>query len=148
MAGRTLVTPPAIEPVTLAEAKLFARIPSADTSEDATTTSFITAARQWAEDWRGQSFISQTWDYFLDQFPRWYDAYTLDGGFTPFGAQSWFGSSSFGRREPPILLPRPPLQSVTSVKYTPYNASQQTLDPATYQVDASNVLAPRSAPNF
>lgn len=146
MSGRTLVTPPASEPVSLAEAKLFARITVAD--EDALTMALIVAARKRCEDWRGQSFVTQTWDFFLDSFPRWYDAYTLDGGFTPFGAQSWFGTAAYGRREPPILLPRPPLQSVTSVKYTPYNAGQLTLDPATYQVDASNTLAPRIAPNF
>src|SRR6266576_5349433 len=146
MSGRTLVTPPSVEPVVLAEAKLFARVTTS--ADDAIVTDLIAAARKRCEDWRGQSFITQTWDFFLDSFPRWYDAYTLDGGFTPFGAQSWFGTSSFGRREPPILLPRPPLQSVTSVKYTPYNAAQLTLDPATYQVDLSNTLAPRIAPNF
>lgn len=146
MAGRTLVTPPLLEPLTLAEAKLFLKVDLS--ADDALITDLIIAARKRCEDWRGQSFLTQTWDFFLDSFPRWYDAYTLDGGFTPFGAQSWFGTAAYGRREPPILLPRPPLQSVTSVKYTPYNAAQATLDPATYQVDVSNTLAPRIAPNF
>src|SRR5690349_12557125 len=147
MAGRVLVTPPSAEPVVVADADSFARVST--TTEDALMSQLIVAARKRLEDWRGQSFITQTWDFFLDAFPRWHDALTLDGAFTPIGLHFWAGfPAAFGRRELPIVLPRPPVQSVTYVKYTPYNGAQQTLDPATYQVDTQNILAPRIAPNF
>ena len=147
MAGRTLVLAPAQEPISVDEANVFCRVTT--TAEDTLMGDLITAARKRCEDWRGQSFATQTWDYFLDYFPRWRDGYTLDGAFTPVGAQFWTGyPDAFGKREMPIVLPRPPVQSVTFVKYTPYNQSPVTMDPATYQVDTSNVLAPRIVPTF
>src|SRR6266566_3106291 len=147
MAGRTLVLAPTQEPVSVDEANAFARITT--TTEDALVGDLITAARKRCEDYRGQSFLTQTWDYFVDYFPRWRDGYTLDGAFTPTGAHFWAGyPDAFGRRELPLVLPRPPLQSVTFVKYTPFGASPITMDSATYQVDTSNVLAPRIMPNF
>lgn len=147
MAGRTLVLAPTQEPVSVDEANAFARVST--TAEDALMADLITAARKRCEDYRGQSFATQTWDYFLDYFPRWRDGYTLDGAFTPIGAQFWTGfPDAFGKREMPIILPRPPVQSVTFVKYTPYNQAPVTMDPATYQVDTMNVLAPRIVPTF
>lgn len=147
MAGRTLVVPPAAEPITLDEAKVFARIST--TAEDALVASLITAARKRCEEWRGQAFLTQTWDYFLDYFPGWWDGYTRDIAFTPTSAGSLGGYPNLvGRRALPITLPRAPLQSVTWVKYTPYNGSPLTLDPATYQIDVSNTLAPRVLPNI
>jgi hypothetical protein len=152
VAGRILVTPPALEPVAVADAKVFARVDPGTTTEDALLGDLIVAARKVLEDWRGQSFLTQTWDYFVDQFPRWYDGYTIDGAFTPIGAHFWTGypQGVFGRRELPIVLPRPPLQSVTWVKYLPFNAGGvwSTMDPTTYQVDTQNILAPRVSPNF
>jgi hypothetical protein len=146
MAGLVLVTPPATEPVTLGEAKVFARIEH--TAEDGLITNLITAARKRCEDWRGQSFVTQTWDFFLDFFPTWANGYVFDG-FTPIGAQPGVGFPAANNwRAMPIILPRPPLQSVMFIKYTPFNAGPVTMDPATYQVDASNILAPRVVPNF
>src|SRR5256885_12288618 len=146
MAGRTLVLAPTLEPITVAEANSYARITT--TTEDPLVATLITAARHRCEEWRGQAFLTQTWDEFFDAFPRWGDAYTLDGAFTPIGAQAWSGFPAFGRREPPLVLHRPPVQRVTSVTYTPYNAAPVTLDPATYQVDTTNTLMPRVAPSF
>ena len=142
MAGRTLVTPPAVEPVTVAEAKLFARITT--DSEDTLVNDLIVAARKWAEDWRDQSFVTQTWDYVLDAFPDYRSGFD---GFTPAGLQPWMGTPGL-LAESPILLPRYPLQSVTSVKYTPYSGGQLTLDPTTYIVDTSNIRTPRIVPAF
>src|SRR5690349_8146996 len=110
MAGRVLVTPPASEPVSLADAKLFARITT--TAEDALTTSLITAARQRCEDWRGFSFVTQTWDYFFDRFPSRRDGYLQSEAFTPLGVQYRGGyPSAFDLRERAITLDRAPLQT-------------------------------------
>jgi uncharacterized phiE125 gp8 family phage protein len=52
-------TPPASEPVTLAEAKLYLRIDS--NNEDSLISDLIVAARMSAESWLRSSLISQSW---------------------------------------------------------------------------------------
>lgn len=108
-----LVTPPAIEPVTLAELKTHARI---DTdADDALLSALITAARQWAESYTGRAFVTQTWRLTLD-LPEL--AHTVQAG--------------------SIRLPRAPLQSVTSVQ-TYDDADQQSLwAAANYFVDTQS----------
>lgn len=65
----------------------------------------IVAARQHAELVTRRSFITQTWTLYADEF--------LDL----------------------FLLPRPPLVSVTHVKYIDDDGAQQTLDASVYSVD-------------
>ena len=74
--------------------------------DDAMISVLITAARKWAEEYTGRQFVTATLDWFLD-------------GFCP----------SFS-------APLPPLQSVTSIKYLDTDGAEQTLDAATYRVDA------------
>lgn len=101
-----LATAPASEPVTLAEAKLHLRVDFAD--DDALINSLITAARLWCEQMSGAAFFTQTWRLTLDDWPS-------DGV---------------------VLLPRPPVKSVTSVKHYDSGGTQRTLVANTdYQVD-------------
>jgi len=108
MISRNLVAKPSIEPLTLAQAKDHLRESGVD--QDALIAGLITAAREHAEGFTWRAFIDQTWDLFLDKFPK------NDG---------------------PIILPLPPLQSVTSLKYTDTAGVQQTLATADYTVDAN-----------
>jgi uncharacterized phiE125 gp8 family phage protein len=85
-----------------------AHLKPADGEDMATLSSLIAAARTMAEQELDRSLMQQTWKKTLDEFP---DAIRLDN---------------------------PPIQSVTSVKYVDINAVQQTLDPATYQVDLAS----------
>ena len=62
-----LLTAPTTEPVTLAEAKLAARIDS--DAFDAMVPGLITAARQMAEQETGRLFITQTWRTELVDWP-------------------------------------------------------------------------------
>lgn len=62
-----LIQAPAIEPVTLAEAKLAARVDG--TEFDALIPSLITTARRFAEQVLNRSIIEQTWECVLDAFP-------------------------------------------------------------------------------
>lgn len=62
-----LVSGPAIEPVTVAEAKLHCKVDV--TTDDALIANLIVAARQYAETFTQRAFISQTWDLKLDAFP-------------------------------------------------------------------------------
>jgi uncharacterized phiE125 gp8 family phage protein len=63
----SLVTGPSIEPLTVDEAKDWARI--TDDTEDAVVERLISAARGHVEELTGRALITQTWDYFLDAFP-------------------------------------------------------------------------------
>lgn len=63
-----LLTAPTVEPVTLDQAKLAARI--SDTSAfDATVPGLIAAARQLAEQATGRQLMAQTWRTELDDWP-------------------------------------------------------------------------------
>lgn len=62
-----VATPPAVEPVTLAEAKAHCRIDT--TTDDAYVSALITAARQWVEAYMDEALIHQQLVIKLDGFP-------------------------------------------------------------------------------
>lgn len=63
----TTLTPPAVEPVTLAEAKHHCRV---DTdADDAYIGSLITAAREWCEAYCDETYIHTQYRMTLDAFP-------------------------------------------------------------------------------
>lgn len=61
-------TPPAIEPITLAEAKAHLRVDGTD--DDAYITALITAARERIEDYLDRALIQQTLVYTRDRWPQ------------------------------------------------------------------------------
>ena len=69
------LTNPTTEPVTLAEAKLAARVDGSDW--DAIITAAIVAARQVAEQETGRRFISQTWRIELTDWPAEADVFPV-----------------------------------------------------------------------
>lgn len=93
----SLSSAPATEVVTAAETKAHLRIDHA-ADDDYVTNFVIPAARRFAETLTHRSFITQTWILRL----------------TGFGGGG------------PIVLPRPPLVSVTSVAYTDSAGASQT----------------------
>jgi uncharacterized phiE125 gp8 family phage protein len=70
--AQRLITPPAAEPVTLADAQTFLRLEanSPPTAEDTLVEGFITAARMWAEGVTNRALIDQTWQLTLPEFPE------------------------------------------------------------------------------
>ena len=62
-----LITPPAVEPVTLADAKAHLKVDTTD--DDALITALITAARARAEWHTGRALITQSWTLWLDAWP-------------------------------------------------------------------------------
>lgn len=62
-----LITPPAIEPIAVDEAKLHLRVDAFD--EDYLINSVITVARQYVEQVTGRALITQTWDEYLQGWP-------------------------------------------------------------------------------
>lgn len=62
-----LVTGPAVEPVSLAELKLHARIDGAD--EDALLSSLIVSARQYVSEATRRALVTETWSLTIDGWP-------------------------------------------------------------------------------
>ena len=103
-----LITAPAAEPITLAEAKLHLRV--SGNSEDTLITTLIGAARRMCEARTDRALITQTWEATLDAWPD-------DAG--------------------AVELARPPVQSVTQVQYVPSGATAlTTLAGSAYTLDA------------
>lgn len=105
-----LVTAPAYEPVSRAEAKRWLRIESDDTNHDLTVDMLIKAMREQAENLTFRAFIPRTLRLYLDDYP--YDL-------------------NYGVR---IELPHPPCISVSSIQYIDTDGVLQTMDTADYVV--------------
>jgi uncharacterized phiE125 gp8 family phage protein len=103
-----LITPPAAEPVTLAEVKAHLKIDTSD--EDVLLATLITAARARAEWHTGRAFVSQSWTLRLDAWPR-------DGV---------------------AEIPLPPLGGVTEVAVISPDDIRTVLAPAAYRVDTAS----------
>lgn len=120
-----VITPPAAEPVTLAEAKTWCRIDStgdavADVADDALLSSLITAARGDAEGQMRRSILTQTLERTMGRFPCWGQG---------------------------IELPRPPLAEVTSVTYFDAANAAVTMDEAAFVIlNASDSVPPSLYP--
>ncbi len=107
----TIVTEPAIEPLTLEEIEEHLRLSETSTgSEDALLLIFLTASRRYCELDQAHAYIEQTWNLVLDDFPR--------GGF--------------------IKIPRPPLMSVTHVKSYGIGGTAATMTAGRYYVDTDS----------
>ncbi|WP_257098730.1 head-tail connector protein [Pseudovibrio flavus] len=63
-----LLTPPATEPVTLADVHMHLRL--SHTHEDGLLTTLIKAARQQVEQKTGRALIAQKWRLYLDKLPQ------------------------------------------------------------------------------
>ena len=78
-------------------------------ASDGRITALIMAARQFVEEWTGRQLITATWKLTLDTFPAGI-----------------------------IRLPKPPLITVSSVKYYDQDGVLQTLATSVYQADSSD----------
>jgi uncharacterized phiE125 gp8 family phage protein len=105
-----LITAPAAEPFTTAQAKSHLRV--TESADDTLIDTLILAARKRAESDLGRALITQTWEMYLDEFPFNYS--------------------------PGIVPPRAPLQSVTSIKYIDNDGVEQTWSSADYRVDVKS----------
>jgi uncharacterized phiE125 gp8 family phage protein len=123
----SVVTPPASEPVSKAEAWLHLRVddPTVIADEDSLITDLIQAAREHVEMWTRRTFMPATFDMFMDAFPN------------PFDTRNPF--VFFKERPFRILLPRSPFKTLTWLKYYDLNNDLQTLVSGTdFQIDTSN----------
>ncbi len=101
-----IITPVAIEPITLAEVRQHLRLPDNEV-EDTLLVSLITTARSYCEHYTRRALAEQTLEVYLDRFPI----------------------------SDLIELPCPPLQSVTEIGYKDSNGEEMILSPSDYLVD-------------
>jgi uncharacterized phiE125 gp8 family phage protein len=85
-----LLTPPTVEPVTVAELKLAARLD--DTRFDAVLPGLIAAAREMAQQETGRQFIAQTWRLELSDWPAATDIFPIHRA-TACSITYWSGSA-------------------------------------------------------
>ena len=111
---------PAVEPVSLALAKSYCRV-DASTDDDLITL-LIQAAREYVEEYTGNTLIQSTWQWTLHDWTnsriirpsgQWYD---------------WNGDSSGI-----LYIPNSPVISISSITYYDTAGTLQTLSAASYQ---------------
>jgi uncharacterized phiE125 gp8 family phage protein len=107
-----LVTPPATEPISLAEIKAHLRVIGSD--EDSVITAYLQAAREMCELESRRAFVTQALALGLETWPF---AWPLDTH---------------------VALPRPPLQSITSVTYIDYAGVTRNMPGADYIADTTS----------
>lgn len=108
----TRQTPPALEPVTLTEAKAHLRVDSTD--DDVYIATLITAAREWVEQYLDRTLVHTQWVMRLDRFP-------------PDSLQD-------------IELPRPPVvasgtATAVTLTYTAENGNTAAYSTSSFRVD-------------
>lgn len=103
-----LYTAPASEPITVDDVKEHLGIDFAD--NDALINSYILLAREYCESVQNRAYITQTRELWLDDWP----------------------SVNY------IRIPKPPLSSVTSVKYYDTDDTEYTMDTGDYFVDTKS----------
>lgn len=109
---RVVVTsPPAVEPVTLAEAKLWANVQNPD--DDPLVTDLITACRLQVESDLGQALITQTRTAYMSGFP-------------------WARG--------PLQIPYVPIQSISSIQYLQTDGTLTTLSTDDYAFTGPTML--------
>lgn len=101
-----ITTPPSVEPITVADAKVHLRVDVSD--DDSLIGALITAVREHAETLTQRALAPATYCLYLDEFPE------------------------------EIELARPPLTSVTHIKYLDSSGTLTTLASTEYTVKAAD----------
>jgi uncharacterized phiE125 gp8 family phage protein len=105
----TLIAPPAEEPLTLAEAKAFARIET--TEDDVLVQALILSARLHVEAMTRRFLVTQSWRFELARMP------------------------AAGR----IVIPAAPAQSIMAARFRDRAGAATALDPSAWQADLSAI---------
>ncbi|TGE33329.1 head-tail connector protein [Desulfosporosinus sp. Sb-LF] len=120
----TLITPPAVEPLSLADVQNYLRIDTTnDTLEDAYVTSLIVSAREYCENFQNRAYITQTWEMALPRFP--------------FSAEAMA-----------IEIPKGKLQTIESITYKDTAGVENTLVPELEYAVSNRGILGRISPPF
>lgn len=125
-------SPPAIEPLTLDETKIFLRVDQ--TNDDALITTLITAARMFCEANTGRSLITRSYSLFLDRWPGARSPHS----FIP-GMEDQQYRIPVALEMCTVALPYPPLLSVVQINIYAADNSVTVFDSGSYFVDTAGV---------
>ncbi len=123
-----MVTGPAAEPITVAQALAFLRLDTND--EETLLSALVIAARRYVENYTGRSLINTTWALWRDGFGRrrfpepWWD-----------GMRQGALSNLYTQEERKIILPKKPLVSVTSLSTFALDDTESTYAASNYIVN-------------
>ena len=129
MSGLVVTTAWTINTVSIADFKAFARIDSSDSTENTLIESLIFLAQDMAEAYTGRAITFQTITLSLDRLPFYQDEKLQEGVYTAPDLQS---NSNY------IVLPKPNLIAVNSVKYYNNDNGASTFATSNYYVDTSS----------
>jgi uncharacterized phiE125 gp8 family phage protein len=132
-----VTSPPAVEPLSLSEAKLHCKVDITD--DDDLITDLITAAREWVEKETRRAYINRSYQLRLNLFPDMFAA-----TFYSFYSLERLPNQRAGI----IELPRPPLISVDSIQYVDLTGTLQTLNPSQYIVDGGGACVGTISPAY
>ncbi|TCG08374.1 hypothetical protein BZM27_12635 [Paraburkholderia steynii] len=118
-----LIRPPAGEPVSLAEAKQHLRV--TDSLQDSHISMLISNARIACESKTRRQLLHSRWQLVTDRFP-------MSGVGTPLPLSNDINLPAYA-----VRLPHAPFVDMQSITYFDMNSSLQTMDPATYTVNAA-----------
>jgi uncharacterized phiE125 gp8 family phage protein len=104
-----LITAPTTEPVTIQDQTTKDYLRLDGTDSDNSITALLKTAREEAENFQNRAYLTQTWELSFDTFPRM-----------------------------PLELPRPPLQSLVSVKLYGADGTEITMDINDFIVDTDS----------
>lgn len=124
-----LITPPADDVVAVADARAQVEL-GTSTAHDTQLTGMVGAAVAHLDGKAGilgRALVNQTWELSLDDFPR----HRFGGDFRPLTRQHLESISA-------LVIPLPPLVSVSSVTYIAPDGTLTTLDPSAYDVDLAS----------
>ena len=125
MAGLTITTEPTQEPVTLQEVKEYLRIE--DNTDERLLRPFIETARRFAEEHMGRTLMQTTYTMFVDAYDEMADP--LWEGVKTGPYLNYYKNY--------VILPRPPVTSVTSVSTFDDSDTETTMASSKYYVDSA-----------
>lgn len=130
------VAAPTVEPVSLDQFKSHVRVDSSFTDDDVIMTTYLIAARQYAETYTRRSFFSQQWRLTLDHFPTYLHNSTVN----PALRRDWIYYSGIWNGMT-IALPKGPVTAINSISYLDTTGTQQTLSSSGYTADLTSLPA-------
>ena len=125
----SLTTAPATTAVALATAKAYLKLD--DTSDDTIVGVLLSGVEAMVESYVGRALITQTWDYWLDISGAAVSSVDarMDAG--------WPVGTAMSGELSTLELPRPPLQTVTYIKYYDSLDAEHTFSADDYTVDTA-----------
>jgi len=130
MSGVVIHTAWSTSAVATSDQKSFMRVDFSD--DDTLIAELIKVAQNMAEEYTGRAITQQTLQLFLDRLPYYSDEKLREGIYT---APDLNSSADY------IVLPKPPVSSITHVKYYDNDGTASTFAASNYYKDTTSNLA-------